>query len=117
MSRIDIKVGRDDDCAVGFDPGLESLFFQSGRLDARGKPVHWIGYSPRQILSLPQLEGTIRELCDAPSFSLPPAAHRALLHEASRYFDQLHQAGALSRSENKTIQRQLVARPMPLSLF
>ncbi len=107
MSRIDLTVGKDKECVAGFDPDLETFFFQSGKEDARGAPVHWIGYEPRAVLSLGGLEKGIRAAANQPGFTLPAPARKQLLHEASRHFDQLYKAGALSREENKAIQVEL----------
>ena len=77
MSRHSTKLGKDSDCAVGFDGTLETFFFQSGKEDAEGRPLVWVGWKRRQFLRVIDLEKAL-ETETKVGFRFPPETVVAL---------------------------------------
>ncbi len=111
MSRHGIALGKDDNCVIGFDPMLETLFFMTGKASRRtGEPVLWLGGDFREFLDPALLEGAIRERSGEDGFRIDPSVRESIRSEALRHFDALGSAGDLSAGEVEKIRRAIGAR-------
>lgn len=60
MSLYFASLGADDNCVVGFDEDLQTLFFRSG-IERNDVPVHWFGTTPREFLKISALKDAVKE--------------------------------------------------------
>lgn len=83
MSRRAIEVLDDRECTIGWDEGLQTFFFQSGRLaEHRESPAIWLGFTPRSLPTVDALERALHAFYHLDECALPPSLAEAL--EADR---------------------------------
>ena len=83
MSRRAIEVLDDRECTIGWDEGLQTFFFQSGRLADDGEtPAIWLGFTPRSLPTTDALERALHAFYHLDTCALPPPLAEAL--EADR---------------------------------
>lgn len=100
MSRHAIDLGKDDNCIIGFDPMMETLFFQSGEANAKtSEPYLWLGADSREFLDPSALEKAIRGRSGEAQFRIEPKLTETLRGEVSRHFNDLAESGRMSRQE------------------
>lgn len=108
MSRHAISLGEDDNCVIGFDPMLETFFFQGGLDEAGDEPLIWLGGDYREHLDLRRLEREIRERSGLGEFRLG-AVEATLRSEALGYFKALAQAGEMAANDLQEVRKALGA--------
>lgn len=80
MSRRAIQVLDDPDCVIGWDRGLQTYFFTSGRTkeeDAE-EPAVWLGLLRRELQSIDELESALHTAYRLDKCEIPQALADAL---------------------------------------